>query len=85
MSREYIDPITKEVYYEYAFSYNFKDREWSVNLWAISPEEAQERINTLYYAKYDGRVVDSIPMKGKANIVDKAYMYIRALYIKLFE
>ena len=57
----YYDPVKKELYKTYEFSYGYKDGRWSITLMATSPEDAIARVKRLQYAQYDGEIVEIIP------------------------
>ena len=82
----FLDPNDNQVYNEYSFVYNFKDRVWCINIWATSPEEAKERINALYYAKYDGQVIESgtVP-DGAMGSLKLAWVRLKYFLKGLFE
>jgi uncharacterized protein YggU (UPF0235/DUF167 family) len=62
MSTPY-DP--NEVYPIFLFSYRFDGSEWTVDIPAKNKEEALERIKALAWAKYDGVLVERVPVKGR--------------------
>ena len=53
--------MPSEKYETYLFSYHHKGSEWTIEIKAASPEDAQERMNKMPLARYDGVLVMSIP------------------------
>ena len=39
---------------EYLFSYRFGGKNWTVSVFAASPDEAKEKIKAVAHAEYDG-------------------------------
>ncbi len=48
---------------EYLFEYYHEGKAWSFKIPARSPEDAQERVNRLPYAKYLGELKMEIPVR----------------------
>ena len=56
-----------EKYKTFLFTYNYDDAKWQLQIKAKTEEEARERVKRLYYAKYEGRLILTIPVISKWN------------------
>ena len=45
---------------EYLFSYRFGGKNWTVSVFAASPDEAKEKIKAVAHAEYDGEIMANI-------------------------
>lgn len=46
---------------KYLFSYNHDGSNWSIEIYADSPEDARARLKKLPFATYDGQIVARLP------------------------
>lgn len=48
----------------YLFEYRHEGSEWGIEIMATSPQDAQERLKALSWARYKGTVAATIPVPG---------------------
>ncbi|MCP4381091.1 MAG: hypothetical protein GY798_06685 [Hyphomicrobiales bacterium] len=48
------EPQTPSEYQRFSFTYRFDGADWSIEVPALSLEEARERVRVLGFARYDG-------------------------------
>lgn len=56
--------ISENDYRRYLFEYRHDGSEWGIEIVATSPEDAQERIKALGWARYKGEIAATIHIPG---------------------
>jgi hypothetical protein len=51
-------------YARYLFEYRHDGSEWGIEIVAKSPQDAQERLKALNWARYKGEIAAKIPVPG---------------------
>ena len=62
---------------EYLFSYRFDGKNWTVSVFAASPDEAKEKIKAVAHAEYDGEIMANIYMPIKAAWFQRFIAWIK--------
>jgi hypothetical protein len=56
--------VTSDDYRRYLFEYRHGDADWGIEIVAKSPQDAQERLKAISWARYKGEIAAKIPMPG---------------------
>jgi hypothetical protein len=59
-----------ESYRRYLFEYRHDGSEWGIEIVAKSPQDAQERLRAISWARYKGEIAAKIPVPG-ARILNR--------------
>lgn len=65
-------------YNRYLFEYRHDGSEWGIEIVAKSPQDAQERLKAISWARYKGEVTMTIPVSG-ARLVPRIMAHLRKL------
>lgn len=65
----------------FVFSYEYRGASWVMELKASSPEDAQQRLRQLPWARLDGELVAKVPVAPNwlAKLASAAYSLVRTL------
>jgi len=55
-------------YHRYLFEYQHDGSEWGIEIMATSPQDAEERLKAISWARYKGRIAAKIPVPAEGLI-----------------